>query len=271
MCHAEGNGNRPLASASGRRGSRLRRGNDLDPIARAESIQDIVCTTEGGVPVKRYWRFRDSRHYGGVVAADAAGCNLHCLYCWASEKVTQPPAKVGEFYTPSQVAEKLHAIAERKGLKRLRVTGGEPTIGRDHLVALLREIDKKYLFILETNGILIGHDPSYAESLAEFPNLRARVSVKAATPEQFERITGADAKGFGLQLEALRNLVRTGVRCHPAILVSFSSDKDLTELRRRIGSIDRGLADEIEEEEYLPYGQSAERLRRAGIQVPNSP
>jgi uncharacterized Fe-S cluster-containing radical SAM superfamily protein len=132
----------------------------------------------------------------------------------------------------------------------------------------LEEIDKNYLFILETNGILIGAYASYAEELARFPNLHARVSIKAATPAQFERMTGADARGFELQLEGLRNLVRAGVRCHPAILVSFSGGNDLAELRRRIRSIDPGLAEDIEEEEYMPYGQSVRRLHEAGIEIP---
>jgi uncharacterized Fe-S cluster-containing radical SAM superfamily protein len=39
-------------------------------------------------------------------------------------------------------------------------------------------IPKDYLFILETNGILIGSDPSYAEELSGFDNIKALTKTK---------------------------------------------------------------------------------------------
>ena len=57
----------------------------------------------------------------------------------------------------------------KQGYKQLRMTGNEPTIGKDHLFGILREVDKtSLLFILETNGILIGHDRHYSEQLSAF-------------------------------------------------------------------------------------------------------
>src|SRR3990172_750148 len=49
---------------------------------------------------------------------------------------------------------------------RVRISGNEPTIGWEHLIDVLARIPKDLLFILETNGILLGADPDYAEDLS---------------------------------------------------------------------------------------------------------
>jgi uncharacterized Fe-S cluster-containing radical SAM superfamily protein len=49
---------------------------------------------------------------------------------------------------------------------------------------------------LETNGILIGEDATYAQELALYPFLHVRVSLKGCTEEEFARLTGADPSGL---------------------------------------------------------------------------
>jgi len=50
-------------------------------------------------------------------------------------------------------------------VKKLRVSGAEPTIGKNHLLALLErfEASEFRLFILETNGVLFGVDKDYVQ------------------------------------------------------------------------------------------------------------
>jgi uncharacterized Fe-S cluster-containing radical SAM superfamily protein len=55
----------------------------------------------------------------------------------------------------------------------------------EHLVNVLKLIPEDYLFILETNGILIGNDRTYAEELSAFHNLYVRVSLKGTCEEYF--------------------------------------------------------------------------------------
>jgi uncharacterized Fe-S cluster-containing radical SAM superfamily protein len=144
----------------------------LDPLALARETAALV--SEGGR--RKYYRVRAARFYGGIATADCVGCNLRCLFCWAWE-VTTRPAEVGELLSARQVADRLLAIARRKHLGRLRLSGNEPTLAREHLLELLRLLpQEELLFILETNGILIGADPSYAAELARFPNLYVRTS-----------------------------------------------------------------------------------------------
>ncbi len=86
----------------------------------------------------------------------------------------------------------------------MRISGNEPTICKEHLIQVLKLIPEDYTFILETNGILIGNDMTYAEELSRFSNLYVRVSLKGTCEEEFSRLTGA--QGFQLQLKALEHL-----------------------------------------------------------------
>jgi uncharacterized Fe-S cluster-containing radical SAM superfamily protein len=46
-----------------------------------------------------------------------------------------------------------------KKIRQVRISGGEPLIGKDHLLKVLSALQhKKIHFVLETNGILLGED-----------------------------------------------------------------------------------------------------------------
>ena len=214
---------------------------------------------------RKYYRFRFARFYGGIATADCVGCNLRCVFCW-SNFPRDNPARTGFFLTPEEVFEGLRKVARRMGYRLMRVSGNEPTIGREHLLRLLDLVDQtNYTFILETNGILIGHDKSYARDLAKYRCLHVRVSIKATTPQQFSQLTGAIPEGFELQLKALEHLVDTGVPCHPAVMLSFSTKDEFKQLVARIIEIEPSLLREIEAEYVFLYPHVAERLKKAGI------
>ncbi len=213
---------------------------------------------------RKYTRFRPARFYGGIATADCVGCNLRCLFCW-SWNTTVRAESVGSFFSPEEVAARLAAMARSRGFKRVRISGNEPTIGRQHLLKVLEHIPGDLLFILETNGLLIGDDPSYARELARFPNLYVRVSLKGASPEEFARLTGAPREEFALSVRAVENFHRAGVEVQPALMACFSAPKSIEALRRRLASIAAPLGD-LEIEELVLYGQVAERLRRAGVE-----
>jgi uncharacterized Fe-S cluster-containing radical SAM superfamily protein len=146
---------------------------------------------------RKYYRIRPARWYGGIVTADCVGCGLLCRFCWVADAVMFHPADVGKFYTPSRIAENLATLARKYELKLLRVSGGEPTIGKLNLLKLLEALEGKgYRFILETNGILIAYDESYAESLSKYGFVHVRVSLKGCCEEEFAKLTGAKPEGF---------------------------------------------------------------------------
>ena len=231
-----------------------------DPVKRAVKIEKIVCKGDR----RKYHRFRPARFYGGIATADCVGCSLQCLFCWSWNEVVDP-GQYGRFYSPEEVARKVTSIIHKKGYRRVRISGNEPTIAREHLLKLIELIPPNILFILETNGIMIGHDKTYADDLARYRNIYVRISLKGCNENEFSALTGARPGGFTLQLQALKNLYKAGVNVYPAAMVSFSSSDSIKALKRRLGKIDRRFED-FEIEELSLYGDVGERLKRAGVE-----
>lgn len=230
-----------------------------DPVKLAEHIRERVCKGD----LRKYYRFRAARFYGGIATADCLGCCLRCAFCWSWDKVIHPD-QFGEYYPAEQVASRLVAIARAKKYRQLRISGNEPTLCRRHLVGILELIPPDFLFILETNGILIGDDESYAEELSRFRNLFVRVSLKGTCEEEFSRLTGAMPEAFQLQLRALDYLVKHGVKTHPACMVSFSPPDNIENLRKRLRAMKPSF-EEFEVEELVLYPSVEKRLKTMGM------
>jgi len=234
-----------------------------DPVERHEAVEKLVVRDVGDVQERKYWRFRFDRWYGGIVTADAVGCGLLCKYCWVSDAVMFQPAEAGRFYRPDEVADTLTSMARKRGLEQVRVSGCEPTIGRRHLLQLLDCLKgRELLFILETNGILIGNDYRYAEDLAKHGFVHVRVSLKGCSEEEFVTLTGAKPEGFTLQLRALENMLRAGVKCHPAVMTSFSTQQSLQQLTKRLEGISPRLVEELEIEELILYPSVKRKIEK---------
>lgn len=197
----------------------------FDPLTLAKETERIV-TREGPEGLERkYTDFYSVPVYRGIATGYAAGCCLRCIYCWSNWS-RDFPEKFGIFYSPREVASRLFKAA-RKGIvyseywskilpevNKLRLSGCEPTLGKKHLLSVLKFVkESNYpLFILETNGIILGHDRDYVKKLAEFKEkLYVRVSIKAATPEGFTQRTGAIGKYFTLPFNALKFLLDEGI------------------------------------------------------------
>jgi len=237
-----------------------------DAVARHKVIEELVVHDSRERQQRKYWRFRCDRWYGGIVTADAVGCGLACRFCWVSDTVTLKPAETGRFYTADVVANILISMAKRRGLGQLRISGGEPTIGKRHLLQLLSNFKGKSLrFILETNGILIGNDVTYAREFSKNDFVHVRVSLKGCNEEEFTLLTGAKPEGFTLQLEALEHLSNANVSCHPAVMISFSTKKSLQELTQRLKTINSAFADNLEIEELILYPRVRQKILKYGL------
>ena len=226
-----------------------------DPIKLSKITENIVTN---GV-MKKYYRFRPTGFYGGIATADTVGCNLRCKFCWSGNSVWNAK-NTGKFYSPEQISFTLNNIARKKGYKNIRVSGGEPTIGRDHLMRLLKNIDCDLLFILETNGILLGKDKKYVDQLSQFHNLHVRVCLKGCNPEEFSWLTGAKT-GFNYQLTALEYLRDKGLSFNIAV-VSVKDDKKALYSKLKEMGLGKIMT---EEEEIKLYPQVKSRLKREGI------
>jgi len=234
-----------------------------DPVQRHLAIEKSVTREGYEGHERKYYRIRPARWYGGIVTADCVGCGLLCKFCWVSDAVMFRPNDVGRFYTPKKMAEGLISLAKKRSLQQLRVSGGEPTIGKPHLLQLLDALQGKgYRFVLETNGIPIACDESYAISISKYGFVHVRVSLKGCNEEEFTTLTGAKPNGFKLQIKALQNLVDAGVSCHPAVMVSFSSKRSLQTFSRRVKQISSSLAHDLEIEELILYPHVIRRMQK---------
>ncbi|RLF41339.1 MAG: molybdenum cofactor biosynthesis protein MoaA [Thermoplasmata archaeon] len=227
-----------------------------DPLKLTSIIEKQVVS---GIQ-KKYYRFRPTRFYGGIATADTVGCNLRCIFCWSDRSVWHS-RETGVFYTPEDVAEKLHQIAYEHGFHQIRTSGGEPTIGRKHLLKLLDSIDRKLLFILETNGILLGFDPSYVEELSSFHNIHVRVSIKGCTPDEFSWFTNCRREGFTYQLRSLSNLLDQNISFHISIVTLSDNRQEFYHELQKMG-----LGEIMLEEEIIHlYPKVRQRLYRRRI------
>lgn len=194
---------------------------------------------------------------------------MRCVFCWVSPS-RDFPERFGKFYSPEEAFERLSDAARRYGVQKLRISGAEPTLGKEHLLGLLEYIERSEfdLFILETNGILFGVDRDYVKKVSKFAKPHVRVSLKAGTPEAFSRKTGARPEAFEIPFQAIRNLLDFGVSFHVAGMVDdprIVGLKERIELAKKLSEIDPQLVDTFEGEIIDPYDTTLARLGAAGF------
>ena len=139
-----------------------------DPIKLTEAMEKVVVDGNR----RKYVRLaRPLRFYGGTTSAVEVGCNLRCKFCFSDKPVFRPQS-TGKFYTPQEVFNALSKSARKHGHKLISASASEGTLGREHLFELLRFVDQsEFVYILETNGMTLGNDASFAQQLAAFKNL----------------------------------------------------------------------------------------------------
>jgi uncharacterized Fe-S cluster-containing radical SAM superfamily protein len=227
----------------------------FDPLERAREVEAIVMRNG----MRKYYRFRASRHYGGIVTADAVGCCFLCAYCWNYRR-NLCPETYGTFYAPQQVVEKLRAIAAKKGISLFRVSGAEPVLGERSFHHLL-EVLRAGRFILETNGLILGHRPDLIDFLVQH-DVSVRVSIKGWNSVTFEKITGARGEFFSLPLVALKRLEEAGVEAWPAVMGDLFGREGVEELTRVLR--EKGISGRIEIEYLERYPFVVENLKSRG-------
>ena len=233
-----------------------------DPIVLTKKTEDVVIRGNK----RKYARLaRTLRFYGGTTSATEVGCNLRCKFCF-SDKPVRRPHSTGRFYTPQQVFNALSSNAKKFGHKLISASASEGTLGKQHLFELLDLVDKsEFIYILETNGITLGHDPAFAQELSQFKNLHVRVSIKGADKNEYRTLTGAMSDSYELPYIALKNLIDAKVSCNACIMVSFSDSKNIEQAEKKLYDIWPGLLKSLEKESITLFPKVKERLKNAGL------
>ncbi|RJF71484.1 GTP 3',8-cyclase MoaA [Deinococcus cavernae] len=117
-------------------------------------------------------------------------CNLRCTYCMPAEVFGADYAFLPRTELLSfEEIERLARVFVSLGVRKLRITGGEPTLRRDlpDLIARLVRLDGVDDVAMTTNGLLL---PRLAPQLRAAGLHRVTVSIDSLDPDVFGRMNG---------------------------------------------------------------------------------
>lgn len=173
-------------------------------------------------------------------------CNMRCQYCMPeAEYVWLPRESILTF----EEIDRLAGIFAGLGVRKLRLTGGEPLLRHDlpALVGLLSRHDGLRDLALTTNGILLARS---AEALRAAGLRRITVSLDTLRPERMAAFARSARHAEVLEgIEAARSAGFVSVKLNAVMIREHNADEllDLLEFAR-----ERGL--EIRFIEYMDVG-----------------
>jgi len=243
----------------------------FDPVELAKETEKIVTRKGPYGQERKYEAFYATGVYGGIATGYCVGCCLRCVFCWVSWG-RDYPERFGQFYSAQEAFNQLKAAAHKCKVNKLRISGAEPTLGKEHLLRLLEHVEASEFprFILETNGIPFGVDRDYVRKISKFTKPHVRVSLKAGTPDAFKRKTGAIPEAFEIPFQAIRNLLDHNLSFHVAAMSAdprIMTPEERINLIRKLVEIDPSLVKNLEEEVVDAYDTTLARLKLAGWKV----
>lgn len=236
----------------------------FDPRQRSLEVENLVMDSGR----RKYYRFRPGKFYGGIITADAVGCSFLCAYCW-NYKRNLNPEKAGTFCSAEEVVNRVLLLARKYCLKQIRISGAEPILGEKsfaHLLevlGLLSRLAPEYIFILETNGLMLGERRDFARELGGFKRLQVRVSLKATDRDKFQLITGALRDYFLKPIAALKHLKEYRVRCWPALAANLFRPEEIRSLKSVLAT--GYLSDQLELEDLTLYPFVEKNMKERGL------
>jgi cyclic pyranopterin phosphate synthase len=184
-------------------------------------------------------------------------CDLRCAYCIPEGfKGFEEPAHWLAFHE----IERLLGVFARLGLKRIRLTGGEPLLRR-HLPDLVRRIGALpgiEDISLSTNATQLAKS---AEALRAAGVTRLNISLDSLDRETVARISGRDVLGEVLEgLAAARAAGFAPIKINMVVMRDNAGEVDaMVDWCRRNGFVLRLI-------ELMPMGDSARRLGYVDLQ-----
>ncbi|HVH40479.1 MAG TPA: GTP 3',8-cyclase MoaA [Gemmatimonadaceae bacterium] len=159
-------------------------------------------------------------------------CNFRCVYCMPEAGLDWLPKQ--EILTYEEITEVVRQLAPL-GLRRLRITGGEPTIRPDlvKLIAMLKAVPLIEDIALSTNGVKL---PAMARDLAAAGLDRVNISADSLRPD---RIAAIARRKLGFEpVTAARAAIDAGllpVKLNVVVMRGINDDEVLDFARLTIG------------------------------------
>lgn len=131
-------------------------------------------------------------------------CNLRCMYCMPEEGIDFIPH--GEILTYEEILH-LVRISIQSGIRKVRLTGGEPLVRKGFIGFLdsLCNIEELNEITLTTNGVLL---KDFAAEIRDCGICRINISLDSLKPERFFHVTGRDC--FDKVWEGIQEVERLG-------------------------------------------------------------
>jgi cyclic pyranopterin phosphate synthase len=147
-------------------------------------------------------------------------CNIRCFYCMPEEGVKFQPRQ--EILTFEEI-ERFVRIAVTMGVRKLRLTGGEPLLrkGLADLIRRLIAIDGIQDLALTTNAVLLAEQ---AQELYDAGLRRLNIHLDTLDRERFKHITRRD--DLGRVMNGIETALRIG---YPVIKINAVAVKNLVE------------------------------------------
>ena len=151
-------------------------------------------------------------------------CNLRCTYCMPAEGITYMPER--ELLSWEEMF-RLTRILHEMGIKKVRITGGEPFVRNGLLDFLTNLAGLKDLEIcLTTNGVFVG---DYIESLQKLGVRHINLSLDSLDRDRFQQITRRD--DFAKVYENLIRLIDAGFQVKMnAVVMQGKNEEDIIAL-----------------------------------------
>jgi cyclic pyranopterin phosphate synthase len=149
-------------------------------------------------------------------------CNYRCSYCVPTDGAARSARE--EVLSFEEITA-LVKVFVGLGVRRVRLTGGEPTVRRDlpTLVRMLRAIDGLAEIALSTNGHLLAE---LAAPLRAAGVDRLNISLDSLDPAKFQRITrGGDLPRVLVGLEAARAAQFRSIKLNTVAIKGFNDDE----------------------------------------------
>lgn len=149
-------------------------------------------------------------------------CNLKCVYCWPGEGNCVPKCK--DFLAPEEFETIVRSLA-KAGIKKVRLTGGEPLVRRDicEIVSRISGIQGIEDISMTTNGINLDR---MIYKLKDAGLNRLNISLDSLRPERFRYITGGGEIKYTLKgIEKALELGLTPVKTNTVLIKGVNDDE----------------------------------------------
>jgi cyclic pyranopterin phosphate synthase len=177
-------------------------------------------------------------------------CNFRCVYCMPEEGVRWLPKD--DLLTFEEIADVVRAAIEVHGIRRFKLTGGEPTVrhGLTDLVRMLRRIDGIEDLSLTTNGMLL---EDLAIPLRESGLDRVTVSIDSLNADRFRKITRTGELAVVMRgLDRCEDAGYSGLKIN-CVAMRGTNDDEFANFARL--TLSRRLT--VRFIEYMPLGDAA--------------